>query len=215
MVQELRADSPQGKQKENDHDQDRNRQARLHLPERRLPLQSLHLQELRLLKKGPRRRRRGLSFVCGRVEERGVTDEFDLARFLEAQRATYSDALAELRRGRKESHWMWFVFPQLGALGRSGTALFYGIGSAAEARAYLSHPVLGARLIECTEAVLAHRERMAEDIFGTVDALKCRSSMTLFEAAAQAPEPFADALAAFYGGERDEATVRLLLEDPA
>ena len=144
-----------------------------------------------------------------------MTDEFDLARFLEAQRAIYTDALAELRGGRKESHWMWFVFPQLGALGRSGTARFYGIGSAAEARAYLSHPVLGERLIECTDAVLAHRERPAEAIFGAIDALKFRSSMTLFEAVGQAPEPFAAALASFYGGERDEATVRLLLEDPA
>ena len=136
--------------------------------------------------------------------------EFDLQRFVEAQAPVHAAALAELRRGRKESHWMWFVFPQLAALGRSGTAHFYGIRSAAEAGAHLVHPLLGPRLIECTEAVLAHCGRRPEAIFGSVDAMKFRSSMTLFEAVADAPEPFAAALEAFYGGERDAATLRLL-----
>jgi uncharacterized protein (DUF1810 family) len=135
---------------------------------------------------------------------------FDLDRFVKAQAGVYARALAELERGRKESHWMWFVFPQLAGLGRSETARFYAIGSAAEARAYLAHPLLGPRLGQCTEAVLAHRGRAAEAIFGAVDALKFRSSMTLFEAVAAAPEPFGEALAAFYGGARDEATLRRL-----
>lgn len=136
--------------------------------------------------------------------------EFDLQRFIQAQASVYGAALAELRQGRKESHWMWFVFPQLAGLGRSGTALFYGIGSAAEARAYLAHTLLGPRLAECTKTVLAHRGLAAEEIFGSVDAMKFRSSMTLFEAAADSSEPFAAALEAFYEGERDTATLRLL-----
>jgi uncharacterized protein (DUF1810 family) len=91
-------------------------------------------------------------------------DRFDLKRFVEAQAPIYAEALAELRRGRKESHWMWFVFPQLAGLGRSSTARFYAIGSLDEACAYLAQPVLGARLAECTEAVLAHRDRGPEAI---------------------------------------------------
>ena len=134
----------------------------------------------------------------------------DLARFIEAQEGIYGQALAELEGGRKESHWMWFVFPQIAGLGSSPTARLYAIVSADEARAYLAHPVLGARLRECTLAALAHRERSAEAIFGAVDAMKLRSSMTLFEAVADDPAPFAAALAAFHGGERDSATLRLL-----
>ncbi len=111
--------------------------------------------------------------------------EFNLDRFVEAQAPVYAQALAELRSGRKQSHWMWFVFPQLRGLGRSATAQHYGISSAAEARSYLDHQLLGPRLIECTEAVLAHRDQQAEAIFGPVDAMKFRSSMTLFEALAR------------------------------
>jgi uncharacterized protein (DUF1810 family) len=136
--------------------------------------------------------------------------DVDLARFVAAQEGVYGRALAELRHGRKESHWMWFVFPQMAGLGTSPTARLYAIASADEARAYLAHPLLGARLRDCTAAVLAHRERSAEAIFGAVDAMKLRSSMTLFEAVADDPAPFAAALGAFHGGARDAATLRLL-----
>ena len=139
-----------------------------------------------------------------------MAGEFDLERFVEAQERVYGQAIAELQEGRKESHWMWFIFPQLAALGRSSTARYYGIGSAIEARAYLKHPLLGARLLECTGAVCRHGGRSAEAIFGSVDAMKFRSSMTLYERAAQDPAPFAQALELFYGGGRDEATLQLL-----
>jgi len=132
--------------------------------------------------------------------------EADLDRFVAAQAPVYDRALAELRAGRKRSHWMWFVFPQVAGLGHSEMARRYAIGSAAEARAFLAHPVLGARLLECTEAVLAKRRRDIESILGDVDATKFRSSMTLFEAVADDPAPFAAALDAFFGGARDEAT---------
>ena len=134
----------------------------------------------------------------------------DLTRFIEAQEGVYGQALAELRHGRKESHWMWFVFPQIAGLGTSPTARRYAIASADEARAFLAHALLGARLRECTAAILAHRERGAEAMFGAVDAMKLRSSMTLFEAVADDPAPFAAALAAFHKGERDSATLGLL-----
>lgn len=136
--------------------------------------------------------------------------EFNLERFVDAQRPVYAQALAELRSGRKQSHWMWFVFPQLRGLGRSATAQQYGISSAAEARFYLDHALLGPRLTECTEAVLAHSGRQAEAIFGAVDAMKFCSSMTLFEALAPDREEFALALRHFYGGSRDDATLQLL-----
>jgi len=135
---------------------------------------------------------------------------FDLDRFVAAQAGIYEQALAELKGGRKESHWMWFVFPQIAGLGRSETARFYAIVSADEARAYLAHPLLGPRLRECTRAVLGHRALSAEAIFGPVDAIKLRSSLTLFEAAADDPAPFAAVLDAFFGGERDPATQALI-----
>ena len=135
--------------------------------------------------------------------------EFDLERFVEAQAPSYGQALAELRRGRKESHWMWFVFPQIAGLGSSPMARHYAIASAGEAQAYLAHPVLGPRIREATEAVLAHRGRSAEAIFGPVDAMKFRSSMTLFEAAAGGG-PFGEAIDGFYGGRRDDRTLTLL-----
>jgi uncharacterized protein (DUF1810 family) len=136
--------------------------------------------------------------------------EFQLERFVEAQARVFDTALAELLRGGKESHWMWFVFPQLARLGRSETAIFYGIRSGSEARAYLAHPLLGPRLLECAHAVLMHRERRPEEIFGSIDAMKFRSSMTLFEAVDERSEPFSAALETFYGGERDSATLQLL-----
>jgi uncharacterized protein (DUF1810 family) len=135
---------------------------------------------------------------------------FDLDRFVAAQEGIYPQALAELRRGRKESHWMWFVFPQLAGLGRSAMARRYAIASAAEARAYLAHPVLGARLRECAAALHAHRGERAEAILGAIDAIKLRSSMTLFAAVAGDPAPFGAVLDAFFGGERDAATLNLI-----
>ena len=133
-----------------------------------------------------------------------------LGRFVVAQEPVYAQALSELRRGRKESHWMWFIFPQLGGLGRSPTARFYGIHGRNEATAYLRHPLLGPRLLECTEALLAHPKRSAEQILGSVDAMKFRSSMTLFEAVAEEPRTFGAALDLFYEGARDQQTLRLL-----
>ena len=135
---------------------------------------------------------------------------FDLERFVAAQAGVYGEALAELERGRKQSHWMWFVFPQIEGLGRSETARYYAIASLAEARAYLDHPLLGPRLLQCTRTVLGHRDRPAEAIFGSVDAVKFRSSMTLFETAAGDPGPFAAALEALYAGARDPATLARL-----
>ena len=135
---------------------------------------------------------------------------FDLDRFVAAQAGVYAQALAELEAGAKRSHWMWFVFPQLAGLGRSPTAIFYAIGSADEARAYLAHPLLGARLRDCVAAILRPKDRSAEAIFGAVDAMKLKSSMTLFEAVAGDPTPFAAVLDAFFAGARDAATLDLL-----
>jgi uncharacterized protein (DUF1810 family) len=136
--------------------------------------------------------------------------EFDLQRFVMAQAPVYSRVLHELRAGRKETHWMWFIFPQLAGLGRSAMAQRYAIRSLEEARAFLSHRLLGARLHECTEAMLSHYGGTADAILGTVDAMKFRSSMTLFDAAAEDPVLFTDALEAFYEGQRDPETLRLL-----
>ena len=134
----------------------------------------------------------------------------DLSRFVEAQRLTYATALAELRAGRKRTHWMWFVFPQIAGLGMSATSIFYAIESADEARAYLAHDLLGPRLRECTLAILAHRGRAAEEIFGGVDAMKLRSSMTLFEHVGSPDEPFGPCLDVFFAGRRDERSLELL-----
>lgn len=135
---------------------------------------------------------------------------FDLDRFVTAQARVYALALGELRRGSKESHWMWFIFPQLAGLGRSATARFYGIVSAEEAKAYLAHPLLASRLAECTEAVMRHQDKSAEAIFGNVDAMKFRSSLTLFGETADDADLFRQALGAFYQGEADPETLRLL-----
>ena len=134
----------------------------------------------------------------------------DLTRFLAAQSPVIDRVLAELHAGRKESHWMWFVFPQLGALGRSGTARFYGIEDLEHARRYLAHPVLGPRLLECTRAVLAHGDKTAHAIFGSPDDLKFRSCMTLFDLAGPQHPEFRQALELFYDGEPDPVTVALL-----
>ncbi|HSQ96680.1 MAG TPA: DUF1810 domain-containing protein [Croceibacterium sp.] len=135
-----------------------------------------------------------------------------LDRFVEAQRPVYDQALAELIAGAKRSHWMWFVFPQIAGLGRSSTAMRFSIRDEVEARSYLVHPILGPRLRECTQAMLNWAGRKsAEAILGSVDAMKFKSSMTLFDAVADdADNPFSRALAAFYRGERDALTLDLL-----
>jgi len=138
-------------------------------------------------------------------------DPFDLVRFVDAQAGAYENALSELHNGRKRSHWMWFIFPQLRGLGHSPTAQRYGIGSLAEARAYLQHPLLGARLRECAEAVLGHATLSRSAIFGSPDDVKFCSSMTLFALAdASDGSPFRRALAGFCGGQADPKTLALL-----
>ncbi|MEP7241205.1 MAG: DUF1810 domain-containing protein [Devosia sp.] len=135
---------------------------------------------------------------------------FDLDRFVAAQAPVYAAALAELTAGDKRTHWMWFVFPQLAALGRSDRAKFYGLAGLDEARAYLGHALLGARLIACTSAVLAVDGRSAHAIFGDTDGLKFRSSMTLFGRAAPAEPLFGQALGKYFAGAEDPATLALL-----
>lgn len=134
----------------------------------------------------------------------------DPERFLDAQARTHSTALAEIRGGQKDSHWMWFVFPQLAGLGFSERARFYGLGGLDDARAYLAHPVLGPRLIEAVEAATASPATDALALFGKIDALKFRSCLTLFAEAAEDPAPFEAALARFYGGARDPRTLQLI-----
>ena len=133
--------------------------------------------------------------------------EYDLDRFAEEQTHAYDGALEELRRGRKTGHWIWFIFPQLVGLGRSEMSRLYGIASADEARAYLDHPVLGPRLRACVAAVLATEGATAEGIFGPLDAMKVRSSMTLFHLAAPDDPLFEEMLDRFYDGTADEATL--------
>ncbi len=133
----------------------------------------------------------------------------DLTRFVEAQAPVHETALGELRAGRKRSHWMWFVFPQLAGLGMSPTARFYGIAGLGEARAYLAHPVLGLRLLACTRAVLGVEDRSLHAIFGSPDDLKFRSSMTLFDRAGGEPA-FREALERYCEGRPDPRTLELL-----
>ena len=137
-------------------------------------------------------------------------DPFDLQRFIRAQAGSHDVALRELRAGRKRSHWMWYVFPQLQWLGFSDMARMYAIESIEEAAAYAAHPVLGQRLRECTAAVLAVDGRSAHDIFGHPDDWKFRSCMTLFEAAVPGEPLFAAALDRYFDGERDDQTLDLL-----
>jgi len=140
-----------------------------------------------------------------------LEDRFNLARFKSAQQSAFSAALAEMRAGRKQSHWMWFIFPQLQGLGHSPTALFYGISSIEEAHAYLNDPVLGERLRLVTAAALAVEGRSATAIFGSPDDLKFRSSMTLFSiAAGDAGSPFHSALDQYFSGQPDTRTLELL-----
>ena len=138
-----------------------------------------------------------------------VHDAFRLKRFVEAQEPVFAEVLRELERGHKRTHWMWFVFPQLAALGSSANAKHFGIHSLEEARAYLRHPVLGPRLRQCCETLMRVRGRSAHDIFGATDELKLRSCLTLFELAAPNEPLFAQCLEKYYSGDRDELTLGL------
>ncbi len=139
-----------------------------------------------------------------------MDDPFDLERFVQAQQAVYAAVCAELRVGAKRSHWMWFIFPQLRGLGSSPSAQHYGLASLAEARAYLDHPVLGARLRECTRRLLVLEGRSAAEIFGYPDDLKLRSCLTLFERASPQEQLFSEALRKYCRGKPDLRTLELL-----
>jgi uncharacterized protein (DUF1810 family) len=133
-----------------------------------------------------------------------------LERFVKAQEPVYAAVCAELGRARKTTHWMWFIFPQLAALGRSATAKYFGIESRAQAHAYWRHPLLGPRLNQCTELILATQGRSAHEIFGSPDDLKLRSCMTLFSRVAEPADVFERALEKFFDGKPDESTLELL-----
>lgn len=141
-----------------------------------------------------------------------MTDNYQLQRFLEAQDHVYDAVIDELRAGRKSSHWMWFIFPQIKGLGRSGTAQQFAITSLEEAKAYLQHPVLGSRLRECTQLVINVGGRSAEEIFGYPDYLKFRSCMTLFMTAATDNILFKDALRKYFDGKPDTLTLDILAQ---
>lgn len=148
-------------------------------------------------------------------------DRHGLERFVEAQdrvvsgRSVYSQALAELRQGRKSTHWIWFILPQIAGLGSSDMSRFYPLATLDEAKAYLAHPTLGARLRECVQAVLDVEGRTVAEIFGGIDAAKFRSCLTLFERADPHEPLFSAALGKYYAGERDPATLRLIGESGA
>ena len=140
-------------------------------------------------------------------------DPFELQRFVAAQNGIYDVALEELRRGSKRSHWIWFIFPQVAGLGSSAMSERYAIKSKREALAYLNHPILGARLKECTNALLAVAGRTAEDVMGRPDDLKLRSSMTLFAAVSAAGSPFHEILERYFSGSCDDRTIDYLARD--
>ena len=139
-----------------------------------------------------------------------MTTNANLNRFLDAQDGDYARALAEIKRGRKQSHWMWYIFPQLAGLGFSETARFYSINDLAEARAYLQHPILGPRLIEISTALLHHQGKTANQILGSPDDLKLRSSMTLFGLVENADPVFQAVLAHYFDGAPDPKTLALV-----
>ncbi len=141
-----------------------------------------------------------------------MSSPLDLDRFVTAQKGIYERALAELRDGRKTSHWMWFIFPQMRGLGQSQMAWTYGISGIEEARDYLAHPLLGPRLIECVAAVNALEGKSASEIFGYPDDIKFRSSMTLFAETAGAGSVFAAAVEKYFAGKPDRRTLDLLSE---
>jgi uncharacterized protein (DUF1810 family) len=147
--------------------------------------------------------------MCGMPDD--PPDPFDLQRFVEAQDGAYERALAELRSGSKQSHWIWFVFPQIAGLGSSAMNARFSIASLEEAVAYLEHPLLGPRLIECVDAVIALEARSARQVFGPDD-VKFRSCLTLFHRAAPEEHRFTDALAKYFNGELDDATLLRLAD---
>lgn len=138
-----------------------------------------------------------------------MENNYNLNRFIEAQNRDYDTALAEIQAGKKASHWMWYIFPQLKGLGRSSTSEYYGLSGIKEAQVYLSDPILKARLIEITDAVIAHKDKSAEEIFGGIDAKKLRSCMTLFSIAAPDIPVFDAVLEQFFHGVPDRNTLRL------
>ena len=140
----------------------------------------------------------------------GLMNINSLERFLEAQEHKYDIALKEIRAGKKRTHWMWYIFPQLRGLGRSQMAYAYGINGLEEAKAYLNHPVLSAQLIEICEALLEHKNGDIEDILGDIDAMKLRSSMTLFAFISEKNSVFFQVLECFYDGKMDEYTLKLI-----
>ena len=144
------------------------------------------------------------------ANERDAGDPHDLSRFEQAQEGDYARALTEIRRGRKRSHWMWYIFPQLEGLGLSPVSRRYAIKSLGEAEAYLSHPVLGPRLVECAQAVLSVEGRSALEIFGAPDEMKLRSCATLFAHVSPAGSAFHQLLDTYFQGERDGRTLQLL-----
>ena len=142
-----------------------------------------------------------------------MDDPYDLNRFVEAQEPDYATALSEIRAGRKRSHWMWYIFPQFDGLAFSAMSKQYAIKSRDEAEAYLRHPVLGPRLAECTQAALAIQGKTAEEVFGSPDDLKLRSSATLFAAASPGNSLYAQLLEKYFDGKADERTLSLLNND--
>jgi uncharacterized protein (DUF1810 family) len=140
------------------------------------------------------------------MQER-ADDPYNLQRFIDAQQSVFDSVIAELKHGRKRGHWIWFIFPQLKGLGHSANSEFFGIACLQEAAAYLQHPVLGPRLIECTQLINAVERHSAEDIFGEIDAMKFRSSMTLFAKATPDNQAFLDALTKYFAGEFDPLTI--------
>ena len=138
------------------------------------------------------------------------SDTYNLDRFIQAQEEVYADVLAELQNGRKRTHWMWFIFPQVEGLGRSALATFYAIKNLDEATQYLNHTVLGTRLLECSNTVLGLQGRSVEDVFDWPDDLKLRSSMTLFTYVAGSGSIFDEVLQRYFQGERDQRTLELL-----
>lgn len=138
------------------------------------------------------------------------TDPFDLNRFISAQEDVYDSVLSELKAGHKRTHWMWYIFPQIDGLAYSSMSKHYAIKSLAEAQSYLHHPVLGKRLRECAETILAVEGRSASEIFGSPDDLKLKSSLTLFASVLNSAPVFAAALDKYYHGERDSRTLKLL-----
>lgn len=136
-----------------------------------------------------------------------LNKRIDLQRFIDAQEPVYDDALSELKAGRKRLHWMWFIFPQLSGLGQSKTAKFYAINGIEEAKAYLDHPVLGGRLLECMETLLIHKDKAAYEILGYIDKKKLRSCATLFASATENNDAFLKVLEMFFDGNKCQLTL--------